>query len=179
MKPPCAICRPCARRGPCAASRPVFPSAAKTRVLRSLARLICAMVGARVDAKPSSTSGRFSAFSAKVAPGSGSPRRALAIAGSPPQPPESQQPALGRRTRASACSGCRDKAPSSTRWIISGAGERMIWPPTASSLALKIWRAMLSIGCVPLTPHETLRKAGLLSKNCWLKDVRKTLCYST
>ncbi len=30
-----------------------------------------------------------------------------------------------------------------------------------------------------LTPTQTLRKAGLLSRKCWLKQVRKTLCSST
>ena len=30
-----------------------------------------------------------------------------------------------------------------------------------------------------LTPTQTLRKAGLLSKNCWLKQLRKTLWPST
>ena len=30
-----------------------------------------------------------------------------------------------------------------------------------------------------LTPTQALRKAGLLSRKCWLKDVRKTLCSPT
>ena len=30
-----------------------------------------------------------------------------------------------------------------------------------------------------LTPTQTLRKAGLLSTNCWLRKVRKTICSST
>ena len=30
-----------------------------------------------------------------------------------------------------------------------------------------------------LTPTQTLRKAGLLARKCWLKQVRKTLCSST
>ena len=30
-----------------------------------------------------------------------------------------------------------------------------------------------------LTPSQTLRKAGLLSQNCWLKKLRKTLWPST
>ena len=30
-----------------------------------------------------------------------------------------------------------------------------------------------------LTPTQTLRKAGLLSKHCWLGKVRKTLCSPT
>lgn len=30
-----------------------------------------------------------------------------------------------------------------------------------------------------LTPAQTLRKAGLLSQNCWLRKVRKTICSST
>ena len=30
-----------------------------------------------------------------------------------------------------------------------------------------------------LTPTQTLRKAGLLSQNCWLKKLRKTLWPST
>jgi hypothetical protein len=30
-----------------------------------------------------------------------------------------------------------------------------------------------------LSPTETLRKAGLLTKNCWLKNVRKTICSFT
>ena len=30
-----------------------------------------------------------------------------------------------------------------------------------------------------LTPTQALRKAGLLSRKCWLKDIRKTLCSPT
>lgn len=30
-----------------------------------------------------------------------------------------------------------------------------------------------------LTPSQTLRKAGLLSRKCWLRQVRKILCLST
>ena len=30
-----------------------------------------------------------------------------------------------------------------------------------------------------LTPAQTLRKAGLLSRRCWLRQVRRTLCSST
>lgn len=92
------------------------------------------------------------------------------------------------------------QSPSSLR-LAEQLGIRLLWLPRQSPKLNPLdhlWRGLKNelaanrqFACVDelaqraeawvrsLSPTEALCKAGLLSKNCWLKDVRKTLCSST